>query len=189
MIFTNCSLLSGQEPSLRFATVVSQEVRDQIGGIPLLKTSGAEDMTLGRCFRKDTTEILARLREEQAQGHISADIWFAFSGTVESKECDLFALRREPAGYSPVREDIQTVDIHEDPATGTFNLLISFNEEGAEKWARMTGDHLGDHIAMVIGGMVISAPEVKAAIKGGKCMVSGHFDHAEAKGLKAALGF
>ena len=61
------------------------------------------------------------------------------------------------------------------------------NEEGARKWARITKDNVGRAIAIVLDGVVYSAPNVNDEITGGRSQISGHFTVEEAGDLANVL--
>jgi hypothetical protein len=194
MILGNSFLLFAQEPTLAFAACASKEVRSQLPDqVPFLTLTGPEqagdNAILGQCSETDTPELLALLREEQHSGRLPSDIWFAFSNPDEKNICSLYALRVEKKDYSPGKGDLQSVELSGKQFPGGYSLILTFNGKGTGKWARMTGDHVGEYIAIVIDGKVVSAPRVMSAIEGGKCMISGDFSHEEAAGLKTSLGF
>ena len=64
---------------------------------------------------------------------------------------------------------------------------MSMNAEGANIWARMTGDNVGKQIAIVLDGMVYSYPNVQNAITGGNSSITGHFSQEEATDLVNVL--
>ena len=64
---------------------------------------------------------------------------------------------------------------------------MSMNAEGANIWARMTGDNVGRQIAIVLDGMVYSYPNVNSAITGGQSSITGNFTPEEATDLVNVL--
>jgi len=66
-------------------------------------------------------------------------------------------------------------------------VLLSFNEEGSEQFARMTEENIDNSIAIIIDDQVVSAPVVRGKITGGKAMISGNFSMDEACLLAAIL--
>ena len=55
-------------------------------------------------------------------------------------------------------------------------------------WARLTKDNIGKAIAIVLDGMVYSAPNVNDEITGGRSQITtGHFTPEEAKDLANVL--
>ncbi len=65
---------------------------------------------------------------------------------------------------------------------------IRFNERGAEKFARMSTDNVGNPIAIVIDGVVVSAPIINEPILGGQVQISGAMTVEEANDLAVSLG-
>ena len=57
---------------------------------------------------------------------------------------------------------------------------LLFTEEGALKQARLTKSHIGDRVAIMLDGRVISAPMIAAEITGGRAMILGSFTEEEA---------
>jgi len=100
----------------------------------------------------------------------------------------LYALKQpHNAVIRPVQSDIQDIAIKKNGQEGTYNLLISFSEEGAEEWATLTGKNVGRNIAIIIDGDVYAAPGVREKIEQGKYMISGNFSKNEASRLKEKL--
>ena len=64
---------------------------------------------------------------------------------------------------------------------------MTMNAEGAKAWARLTKDNIGKAIAIVLDGMVYSAPNVNDEITGGRSQITGHFTPEEAKDLANVL--
>lgn len=67
------------------------------------------------------------------------------------------------------------------------DILFSFNNEGIGLWEDLTRRSIGRHIAIVIDGIVYSAPLVQSVIKGGNCQISGNFTEEEASCLSAII--
>ena len=73
--------------------------------------------------------------------------------------------------------------VYENGQNGEPSVSMSMNAEGANIWARMTGDNVGKQIAIVLDGMVYSYPMVNGAITGGNSSITGHFTPEEANDL------
>ena len=52
---------------------------------------------------------------------------------------------------------------------------IEFNTVGAERFYELTSNNIGSIVAILIDGVVVTAPTVKTAISGGKAVISGNF--------------
>lgn len=74
-----------------------------------------------------------------------------------------------------------------DDKQGSVEVSMRMNAEGAKTWARLTGDNVGKQIAIVLDGLVYSAPRVNQAIEGGSSSISGQFTTQEADDLANVL--
>ncbi len=77
--------------------------------------------------------------------------------------------------------------VYDHGSNGEPSVSMSMNAEGANIWARMTGDNVGRQIAIVLDGMVYSYPNVQNAITGGSSSITGHFTPDEATDLVNVL--
>ena len=77
--------------------------------------------------------------------------------------------------------------VYDHGTNGEPSVSMSMNAEGANVWARMTGDNVGRQIAIVLDGMVYSYPNVNTAITGGQSSITGHFTPDEATDLVNVL--
>lgn len=64
---------------------------------------------------------------------------------------------------------------------------LTFSSEGAKLFDKATADNVGRQIAIVLDGVVISAPVVQERITGGNAQISGRFSAAEASRLAIML--
>ncbi|MBO4396195.1 MAG: protein translocase subunit SecD [Eubacterium sp.] len=71
----------------------------------------------------------------------------------------------------------------------TENIVqIKFTGKGAKKFGDITGAHVGERLAIVYDDKLVSAPNIKEAITGGECVISGGFeDFQEAEHLASTL--
>ncbi|MBU1165024.1 protein translocase subunit SecD [Patescibacteria group bacterium] len=74
-----------------------------------------------------------------------------------------------------------------DQNTGIPEVALEFNDEGAELFATLTEENIGNVIGIFLDGEVISAPVVNEKIPSGRAVISGGFDIPEAKLLKQRL--
>ena len=77
--------------------------------------------------------------------------------------------------------------VYDHGTNGEPSVSMSMNAEGANIWARMTGDNVGRQIAIVLDGMVYSYPNVNSAITGGQSSITGNFTPEEATDLVNVL--
>lgn len=68
-------------------------------------------------------------------------------------------------------------------------VSISFNQEGADLFAKITKDNVDAKLAIFLDGQVISDPRINESIVGGKAIISGRFSPDDAKALAENLNF
>jgi preprotein translocase subunit SecD len=73
------------------------------------------------------------------------------------------------------------------PETSAPVVNMEMNAEGATEWARITGANINKRIAIVLDGVVYSAPVVKGKIPGGHSQIEGSGDLKEAQLLAIVL--
>ncbi len=66
-------------------------------------------------------------------------------------------------------------------------VSISFDGEGAKIFDRITGENVGKQLAIVLDGVVQSAPRIQDRISGGNAEITGNFTHEEAAKLAIVL--
>jgi preprotein translocase subunit SecD len=74
-----------------------------------------------------------------------------------------------------------------DPNTSSPVVNMEMNSEGATDWARITGANVGKRIAIMLDGVVFTAPNVKGKIPGGRSQIEGSENMEEAKLLEIVL--
>ena len=68
-----------------------------------------------------------------------------------------------------------------------YQVSMTMNAEGAREWARLTKENIKRSIAIVLDGMVYSAPTVQSEITGGQSQITGNFTQDEGKDLANVL--
>lgn len=68
-----------------------------------------------------------------------------------------------------------------------YGISIKFEGEGIKKFAQITGDHVGEQLAIVFDDKLICAPNLMEEITGGECWISGNFTEESAEQLAAIL--
>lgn len=74
-----------------------------------------------------------------------------------------------------------------DPNSSKAIVTMAMNSEGSLEWARITGANIKKRIAIVLDGVVYSAPVVNNKITGGRSQIEGMADLNEAKNLAIIL--
>ncbi|MEO1632725.1 MAG: protein translocase subunit SecD, partial [Bacteroidota bacterium] len=60
-----------------------------------------------------------------------------------------------------------------DPTTNAPGVSLSMNNEGAQKWSRITGANVGKQVAVVLDNIVYSDPVIRSKISGGQTRIDG----------------
>ncbi len=66
-------------------------------------------------------------------------------------------------------------------------VAISFDSVGAQAFERLTGANVGRRLAIILDGVVYSAPTIQERIPGGRAQITGRFTIEEARDLAIAL--
>ncbi len=115
-------------------------------------------------------------------------LWSAkpVKGTVDIYQ--LFAIKIETRDASPLLDGGVITDARQDFSTvGGNEISMTMNTEGAREWKRITGENVGNCIAIVLDNLVYSAPVVNGEIAGGRSSITGDFTLEEAKDLANIL--
>ena len=68
-----------------------------------------------------------------------------------------------------------------------YGVSIKFAGKGIKKFAKITGEHVGEQIAIVYDEKLVSAPNLKEEISGGECWISGSFTSESAEQLASTV--
>ena len=68
-----------------------------------------------------------------------------------------------------------------------WTVNLRFDSEGSKQWGELTGANVGERLAILLDGKIISAPVIKSAMYNGSSEISGNFTEASARKLSSAL--
>jgi len=151
-----------------------------------------EGPCIGRAHYKDTARIGKWLRLPQVQAVFPADLkplWTVKAIDEAGTIFELMAIKANTRdGKAPLDGGVVT-DASKSfgNTSGTPEVDMGMNAEGARTWATMTANNIGRCIAVVLDGMVYSAPRVNSEITGGRSVITGHFTVQEADDLANVL--
>ena len=161
----------------------------------ILQTTSGQLSTVGIASVRDTAEVNKAIHSALAKQILPQDVKLLWS----AKETDMFqgvknifelhALKvTNPSGRAPLEGDVVT-DARDqfDNYTGKPEVSMSMNNEGARKWAALTKANVGKAVAIVLDGVVYSAPRVNQEISGGQSSISGNFTIEDTKDLANTL--
>lgn len=189
------AIVEVQEPAPAAKAPVA--VRDTLSNYLML--GGRGGATVGMARDKDRNRIdslLAIAYEYQLLPEDLTLLWGAkaIQDPQTRKVTDLYelyAIRTNRSGKPDLSGDVVTTakaDV-DNRGIGGVNphVSMSMNPEGAQIWARLTKENEKRSIAIVLDGVVYSAPNVENEITGGQSSISGNFTIEEATDLANVL--
>ncbi len=115
-------------------------------------------------------------------------LWSAKPIDEKSDIYALYAIRISTRDGSALMDGSVISDARQDfSATGGNEISMTMNADGAREWKRITGENVGNCIAIVLDDIVYSAPVVQGEIAGGRSSITGDFSLEEAKDLANIL--
>jgi len=162
--------------------------------LAMLQTIPGDALSLvGYAHVRDTAEINKLIHSPLAKQVLPSDLRLLWSAKpadhVNSKNIyELHALRVTSAdGRAPLEGDVVTDAEDKFDNFGKPEVSMSMNSEGAREWAQLTKANIGKAIAIVLDGVVYSAPRVNGEITGGQSSISGNFTIEDTKDLANTL--
>ena len=150
--------------------------------------------TVGYASVRDTAAINKLIHSALAKQVLPSDLKLLWSAKpadhLNVKNIyELHALKvTTSTGRAPLEGDVITDAKDEfEPTTGTPCVSMKMNTEGARRWAQMTKANVGKAIAIVLDGVVYSAPRVNGEIAGGSSQITGNFTIEDTKDLANTL--
>ncbi|WP_028910511.1 protein translocase subunit SecDF [Prevotella sp. AGR2160] len=159
-----------------------------------LQLTGGQTLALvGYCSVRDTAAVNKIIYSATAKRILPSDLkllWGAkpADGLSVKNVYELYALKvTTPTGQAPLQGDVITDAKDEFDQMNHPVVSMTMNSEGAREWAQMTKANIGKAIAIVLDGVVYSAPRVNQEIDGGSSQISGNFTIEETKDLANTL--
>lgn len=143
---------------------------------------------------RDTADVNKIIYSEAAGQILPSDVklmWGAkpAEGLSVKNVYELYAIKVSQAnGRAPLEGDVVTDAADQfNNVTGAPEVSMTMNSDGARRWAALTKANVGKAIAIVLDGVVYSAPRVNGEIPGGQSSISGNFTIEDTKDLANTL--
>ena len=142
---------------------------------------------------RDTAEINKCIYGDAAKQILPSDLklmWGAKPASETNKNVyELYALKVTGTnGRAPLEGDVITDAKDEfEQLSGRPSVSMQMNSDGARRWAALTKANVGKAIAIVLDGVVYSAPRVNGEISGGNSQITGNFTIEDTKDLANTL--
>jgi len=105
----------------------------------------------------------------------------AAEGNEKPREERLLVKKKADLGGDRVRES------HAYYGNEGWTVQLKFDGEGAKQFGKITEQYKGHRFAIVLDGVIQSAPVIRDAIYGGDAIITGKFEEKEARGLASVL--
>lgn len=158
------------------------------------KQSLNEGAVIGFALFKDTSKINAYLNSAEVVEGLPANIKFAWGKAENNNKAPvlaLYALKGERDGNPALSGDVVTDARAVIGQLGDNQVSMSMNFVGSQKWEDITAAAAAatphKHVAIVLDGIVYSAPVVNGKIAGGQSSIEGSFSAEEARDLANIL--
>ena len=160
-----------------------------------LQTTGNQLSLVGLANVRDTAAINAIIYSDLAKQVLPSDVKLLWSAKPtdmiqgNKNVYELHALKvTEASGRAPLEGDVITDAKDEfEQMSGRPSVSMSMNSDGARRWASLTKANVGKAIAIVLDGVVYSAPRVNGEISGGNSQITGNFTIEDTKDLATTL--
>ena len=163
--------------------------------LAMLQTTNGNSLALvGYASVRDTAAINKLIYSKLAKQVLPSDVkllWGAkpADGLSVKNIFELYALKiTTTTGRAPLEGDVITDAKDQfDQVTGQPQVSMSMNTDGARRWAALTKANIDKAIAIVLDGVVYSAPRVNGEITGGQSSITGSFTIEDTKDLANTL--
>jgi SecD/SecF fusion protein len=161
----------------------------------IFQPSGNGALSLvGYASARDTAEVNKIIYSALAKQILPADcrlLWSAkpADGIQAKNIYELHAIKVTTTnGRAPIEGDVVTDAKDQfNNLTGSPEVSMTMNSDGARRWAALTKANVGKAIAIVLDGTVYFAPRVNGEISGGQSSISGNFTIEDTKDLANTL--
>ncbi|GJE74713.1 MULTISPECIES: protein translocase subunit SecD [Methylorubrum] len=163
--------------------------RIDIGGTrePSIQQQGADRILIQVPGLQDPQELENQLGK-------TAKLEFRMLADSPSGDVDLLPNKDEGGAKVPVERrvmadgsDLTDAQPAFDPQTHEPMVSFKFNLRGAQKFGQATSENVGRRMAIILDGVIQSAPVIRSAITGGSGQITGNFTVKDANDLSVLL--
>lgn len=153
-----------------------------------------EDVNRAIDIIKKQARLVFKLVDERG------DLNAALKGDVPPGDEVLYKVERAPGSRSVSRtpyllkkqilltgDHLTDARVRPDQTGGRLIVAMDFDATGARIFERVTGEHVGERLAIILDNRVYSAPVIKDRIAGGSAIIEGLFSPEEAHDLALVL--
>ncbi|HEU4555386.1 MAG TPA: protein translocase subunit SecDF [Chitinophaga sp.] len=155
---------------------------------------------VGVILPKDTATFRRYLQMPAVKSLIPKDLVFAYGQENKNDRngaIEVYALKVNPTNPVPPVSGERVVDARQDyDQNGSPEISMTMDNTGAREWRKLTGQlapsnpddrSTYNYVAIVLDGIVYSAPSILGEISGGRSSITGSFTVEEAKDMANIL--
>jgi len=159
----------------------------------LVQIPGYEDTARAKSLIGRTAQLEFKLVDEKG------DLDKALAGDIPPGDIIVYGEARNVRGKSyrqpyllKKRTELSGSEVADarvsiDSRYNEYAVTLKFNNKGARKFDRLTAAHVGERFAIILEGVVKSAPVIRERIPGGTAQITGGFTPEEAHDLAIVL--
>ncbi|WP_196885253.1 protein translocase subunit SecDF [Aureivirga sp. CE67] len=141
----------------------------------------------------DTAKVNKFFKERQVRALLPANmryvkfLWDA-KPNKDSDNITLYAIKSNREDKAPLEGDVIDDAYQQfDQFGANPQVSMTMNSRGTKEWAKLTGQNVGNFVAVVLDNYVYTAPRINDAITGGSTAITGNFTITEAQDLANVL--
>ncbi len=159
----------------------------------LVQIPGYEDSARAKSMIGRTAQLEFKLVDEKG------DLDKALAGQIPSGNVIVYG-KAENRGGQMIRQpyllkkrtelsgaEVSDARVSIDSQYNEYAVTLKFNNKGARKFDKLTTAHVGERFAIILEGVVQSAPVIRERIAGGSAQITGSFASQEARDLAIVL--
>jgi len=159
----------------------------------LVQIPGYEDSARAKSLIGRTAQLEFKLVDEKG------DLDKALSGKIPQGDVIVYG-KAEDRGGKMVRQpyllkkrtelsgaEIADARVSIDSRYNEYAVTLKFNNKGARKFDKLTNAHVGERFAIILEGVIQSAPVIRERIAGGTAQITGSFTSQDARDLAIVL--
>ncbi len=159
----------------------------------LIQIPGFEDSARAKSLIGRTAQLEFKLVDEKG------DLEKAMAGNIPPGDAIYYG-KQEARGNSFTSQpyllkkrtelsgsEVSDARVSIDSRYNEYAVTLKFNNKGAHKFDQLTNDHVGERFAIILEGVVQSAPVIRERISGGSAQITGSFSPDEARDLAIVL--
>ncbi len=186
---------SKNEAKTAASSKADEQLKKQHPLLSILQTTGGRSLSLvGYANVRDTAAVNTIIHSATAKQVLPSDLKLLWSakpadGIGVKNVYELHAIKvTQSSGRAPLEGDVVTTASDQfNSVSGSPEVSMTMNSEGARRWAALTKANINKAIAIVLDGLVYSAPRVNGEISGGQSSITGNFTIEDTKDLANTL--